>query len=185
MAAAGAGDRARAGARRCDVSGCSLSYKLDSFFGQGRRSRTDRFGPPAPAPAPAAAPIAAASPSEHDLAYAKAAAARGARARRKGREPAVGEPRHRRARNGHADRGCLHAGRLQCRDFLASYIRDGAESWLQGDACRIHQGKWTVRKLRPLKRSQPLVPTTGSVMRRSAPFGRVAQRPHSPHIEGQ
>ena len=38
-----------------------------------------------------------------------------------------------------------------CRDFLASYIRDGAESWLQGDACRIHQGKWTVRKMRPLK----------------------------------
>ncbi len=42
---------------------------------------------------------------------------------------------------------------FQCRDFLASYIRDGAESWLQGDACRIHQGKWTVRKMRPLKRS--------------------------------
>jgi len=40
-----------------------------------------------------------------------------------------------------------------CRDFLASYIRDGAESWLQGDACRSHHGKWTVRKMRPLKRS--------------------------------
>ena len=42
---------------------------------------------------------------------------------------------------------------FQCRDFLASYIRDGSESWLQGDACRIHQGKWTVRTLRPLKRT--------------------------------
>ena len=42
---------------------------------------------------------------------------------------------------------------FQCRDFLASYIREGAESWLQGDACRIHQGKWTVRSLRPLKRT--------------------------------
>ena len=42
---------------------------------------------------------------------------------------------------------------FQCRDFLASYIRDGAESWLQGDACRAHQGQWTVRKLRPLQRS--------------------------------
>ena len=42
---------------------------------------------------------------------------------------------------------------FQCRDFLASYMRDGAESWLQGDACRIHQGKWTVRALRPLRRS--------------------------------
>jgi surface antigen len=42
---------------------------------------------------------------------------------------------------------------FQCRDFLASYIRDGAESWLQGDACRIHQGRWMVRSLRPLKRT--------------------------------
>jgi surface antigen len=42
---------------------------------------------------------------------------------------------------------------FQCRDFLASYIHDGTESWLQGDACRIHQGKWTVRSLRPLKRT--------------------------------
>jgi surface antigen len=42
---------------------------------------------------------------------------------------------------------------VRCRDFLASYIRDGSESWLQGDACRAAQGKWTVRALRPLKRS--------------------------------
>lgn len=41
---------------------------------------------------------------------------------------------------------------FQCRDFLTSYARDGKESWLQGDACRIHQGRWTVRSLRPLKR---------------------------------
>jgi len=39
------------------------------------------------------------------------------------------------------------------RDFLASYIREGAESWLQGDACRVHHGKWTVRSLRPLNRT--------------------------------
>jgi len=38
-----------------------------------------------------------------------------------------------------------------CRDFLASYVRDGAESWLQGEACRIHQGRWEVKSLRPLK----------------------------------
>jgi hypothetical protein len=40
-----------------------------------------------------------------------------------------------------------------CRDFLASYVRDGAESWLQGEACRIHQGKWEVRAIRPLSRT--------------------------------
>jgi hypothetical protein len=40
-----------------------------------------------------------------------------------------------------------------CRDFLASYVREGDESWLQGEACRVHQGKWEVKNLRPLKRT--------------------------------
>jgi surface antigen len=40
-----------------------------------------------------------------------------------------------------------------CRDFLASYVRDGAESWLQGEACRLHRGKWEVKNLRPLRKS--------------------------------
>ena len=33
-----------------------------------------------------------------------------------------------------------------CRDFLASYVREGAEAWLQGEACRMAQGKWEVRR---------------------------------------
>jgi surface antigen len=40
-----------------------------------------------------------------------------------------------------------------CRDFLASYVRQGAESWLQGEGCRVHQGKWEVRVLRPWKKA--------------------------------
>ncbi len=40
-----------------------------------------------------------------------------------------------------------------CRDFLASYVRQGAESWLQGEGCRVHQGKWEIRGLRPWKKS--------------------------------
>ena len=28
-----------------------------------------------------------------------------------------------------------------CRDFLASYVSDGAESWMQGEACRVRQGQ--------------------------------------------
>jgi surface antigen len=42
---------------------------------------------------------------------------------------------------------------MTCRDFLASYVRNGAESWLQGDACRAERGKWQVRSLRPWKSS--------------------------------
>jgi surface antigen len=39
-----------------------------------------------------------------------------------------------------------------CRDFLASYVRDADQTWLQGEACRLHQGKWVVRSLKPWKR---------------------------------
>ena len=40
-----------------------------------------------------------------------------------------------------------------CRDFLASYIHQGAESWLQGEGCRVHHGKWEVRAMRPWKKT--------------------------------
>ena len=44
-----------------------------------------------------------------------------------------------------------HQGGTTCRDFLASYVKDGSESWLQGEACRVARGKWEVRNLRPWK----------------------------------
>ena len=40
-----------------------------------------------------------------------------------------------------------------CRDFLASYVRDAAEGWLHGEACRVHQGRWVVRSLKPWKKA--------------------------------
>jgi hypothetical protein len=40
-----------------------------------------------------------------------------------------------------------------CHDFLASYLRQGAESWWQGEACLVHKGKWQVMSLRPWARS--------------------------------
>jgi hypothetical protein len=41
-----------------------------------------------------------------------------------------------------------------CRDFLASYLRrQGAETWLQGEACRAKQGDWEVKSMRPWTRS--------------------------------
>ena len=42
-----------------------------------------------------------------------------------------------------------------CRDFLASYVRrQGAETWMQGEACRPKQGaSWEVKSLRPWSRS--------------------------------
>jgi len=40
-----------------------------------------------------------------------------------------------------------------CRDFLASYVRDGSESWMQGEACRGRQGAWEVRHMKPWRRT--------------------------------
>jgi surface antigen len=42
-------------------------------------------------------------------------------------------------------------GSFVCRDFLASYVRGQAQSWLQGEACRAERGPWEVRSLKPLK----------------------------------
>ena len=129
------------------TGGCSLSYKLDSFLGRGEEkpehTATVR-------PAPTAAPSAAAQAD--DLAYAKAAAAEvltrtDANASQPWENPSTG------ARGTVTPTASAYTqDGFTCRDFLASYVREGAESWLQGDACRIHQGKWTVRSLRPLKR---------------------------------
>jgi len=130
------------------TSGCSLSYKLDSIMGKDSETPVHSASV-RPASVPAPTQIAAAA----DLVYAKAAAAevlaRGGKDASQGWEnPGTGA---RGTVTPIAD--AYTQDGFQCRDFLASYIREGAESWLQGDACRIHQGKWTVRTLRPLKRT--------------------------------
>ncbi len=40
-----------------------------------------------------------------------------------------------------------------CRDFLASYVAEGTESWMQGEACRVRKGKWEVRRLKPWRKT--------------------------------
>jgi surface antigen len=40
-----------------------------------------------------------------------------------------------------------------CRDFLASYVKDRSESWLQGAACKSAEGRWEIHTLRPWRRS--------------------------------
>jgi surface antigen len=40
-----------------------------------------------------------------------------------------------------------------CRDFLASYVHGGDETWLEGAACRGLGGRWTVQRLTPWKRA--------------------------------
>jgi len=135
------------------TSGCSLSYKLDSFMGKGDKSEQSAALHSAPAAQPAQTSAATATTNDSDLVYAKAAAVAVL-----GRsEKNASQPWQNPATGAHGTVTPTADAYTQdgflCRDFLASYVRDGSESWLQGDACRIHQGKWTVRKLRPLKRS--------------------------------
>jgi hypothetical protein len=40
-----------------------------------------------------------------------------------------------------------------CRDFLASYVKEGTESWMQGEACRGVRGRWEVRRLKPWRQA--------------------------------
>lgn len=130
--------------------GCSFSYQLGSLF-EKEDPKPEVTG--SVAPTPASAPAPAAPPGEGDLAYAKAAAAEllsrgGKDASQPWENPRTGA------------RGTVtpiataysQAG-FTCRDFLASYVRSGSESWLQGEACRMHKGQWEVRSLKPWKRS--------------------------------
>ncbi|ABD86701.1 RT0821/Lpp0805 family surface protein [Rhodopseudomonas palustris] len=40
-----------------------------------------------------------------------------------------------------------------CRDFLASYVKDRSESWLQGAGCRTASGHWEIHTLKPWRKS--------------------------------
>jgi len=96
-------------------------------------------------------PAAATEPSPADLAYARAAAADALARDAKGNSVPWRNPQTGVGGNitplaaSHTEDG------LPCRDFLASYVRAGAQSWLQGSACRSARGEWEVKSLKPLK----------------------------------
>ena len=126
------------------TGGCS--YQLDSLTGKSD-------GAAMSTPSPSTLRRDATLPPEHDLAIARAA---------------VGELLSRGGKDGSAPwenprtgaRGTItpvasaysQDGRT-CQDFLASYVSNGAESWMQGEACRLNQGKWEVRNLKPWQRT--------------------------------
>lgn len=40
-----------------------------------------------------------------------------------------------------------------CRDFLASYVREKQEAWMQGEACRGQGGQWVIHTMKPWRRT--------------------------------
>jgi len=133
------------GALALTLGACSISYQLDSTFtkkGDVDQTGSLRQSATKPAPEP---------PAEGDLAIARAAVSEvlakgGKDTSMPWENPNTGA------------RGTItplasaydQDGRT-CRDFLASYVKNGNESWLQGEACRAGRGKWEVRNLRPWK----------------------------------
>jgi surface antigen len=130
------------------TAGCSFSYQLDSMFAKDAAgAAAERTG------SIRANNVNALVPHHGDLDAARAAVAE---ALAKGgkdtsmpwENPSTG------ARGTITPLASAYTqGGTTCRDFLASYVRNGNESWLQGEACRGHQGRWEVRHMKPWRRT--------------------------------
>jgi surface antigen len=129
---------------------CSFSYQLGSMFGQDS-AKSEATGSVA-SRVTTVEPIAA-LPNDNDLVFARAAATEALS--QDGKTTSV--PWENPSTGARGTVTPLAAAYNQdgflCRDFLASYVRQGNESWLQGEGCRIHQGKWEVRAMRPWKKT--------------------------------
>ena len=129
--------------------GCSFSYKLDSLFGSDKDAGSGDHA----RSVTAAAPVAALGPTDADLVFAKAAASEAVT--RSGKDSSV--PWENPETGARGTVTALAATYSQngatCREFLASYVRDSNETWLAGEACRLEEGRWEVRTLKPRKRS--------------------------------
>ena len=132
---------ARAVALAVAFGSAGCSYQLDSLRNRNG-SEVERTGP-----------IAQEVASEGDLAVARAAV--GEMLGRGGKTASVPWENPRTGARGTVTpiAAAYTQDGFVCRDFLASYVRDGTESWLQGEACRVHKGKWELKALRRLNRT--------------------------------
>jgi hypothetical protein len=129
--------------------GCSFSYQLGPLFGKDDDNPAAVTGSVAPV-SDSGKPMSE-LPPDVDLAYARAAATE-----------ILGREKHDSAHWENPRTGArgmvtpiadaYTQDGLTCRDFLASYVHAGSEAWLQGEACRVRQGVWEVRSLKPWKR---------------------------------
>lgn len=130
--------------------GCSFSYQLDSLFGKKDDGKAEYTGSIKPSASPKSI---ADAPGESDLAIARAAAsevlAKG------GKDTSMPWENPKTGARGTITpiASAYTQDGFTCRDFLASYVKNGTEAWLQGEACRLHQGRWEVRNLKPWQRT--------------------------------
>jgi len=135
------------------TGGCSFSYQLGSLFGKDDDSKSDITG--SIGSMPNATSTASSSPTpDADLAFARAAAAEVLS--RGGKDTSVAWTNPSTGARGTVTPLASSYSKqdgIVCRDFLASYVRSKSESWLQGEACRMSEGRWEVKSLKPWKKS--------------------------------
>jgi surface antigen len=125
--------------------GCSLAYRLDTTL--GKRDGADQTDSQRSVPPNATAEM----PSESDLAMARAAVSE---VLSKGASSVPWENPRTGTRGTVTPLASLYSQNgIPCRDFLASFVKSGSESWLQGAACRAKRGTWELRDLRPWSNS--------------------------------
>lgn len=141
---------------------CSFSYQLGSLFGQDapKADKTDVTGSIASSSSNTATisniktdESVVELPGDNDLDYARAAATKALALDGKTMSVPWENPRTGARGTVTPIANAYTQDGFVCRDFLASYVRQGAESWLQGEGCRVHKGRWEVRAMRPWKKT--------------------------------
>lgn len=131
------------------LGGCS--YQLGSMFGGGKSEPETTASLPPTVTQAHASVNASVTPLEADLAYARVAAAEAlARGGKDASHP--WENPHTGARGAVTPLSSAYTTNgITCRDFLASYVKDKSETWLQGEACKYNSG-WEVRTMKPWRK---------------------------------
>jgi surface antigen len=123
------------------AGGCSLNRTDSAFARMGDNEVTGSIGPGKPG-GPA--------PTEGDLAFARNAASDVlTKGTRDSSQPWENPETGARGSVTPLAQAYTAADERICRDFLASYVNGGNESWLQGAACQIGNGRWEIHTLKP------------------------------------
>jgi surface antigen len=132
---------------------CSFSYKLDTLFARDKTSGRGDYSELTTAGIEEKSGQSVATLSAADLFLAKAAASE-AVTRNGGRDVSVPWENPATGARGTVTplATAYRENGITCRDFLASYVREANEAWLEGEACLIAH-HWEVRNLKPWKRS--------------------------------
>jgi surface antigen len=132
------------------LGGCAL--QLGSAFGNSKADPETTAALPARVKEAQASVNPALSPSEADLAYTRAMVPEALARAGKDTSHSWENP-HTGARGSITPLTSAYSSNgVTCRDFLASYVKDKAETWLQGEACKFNKG-WEVRSMKPWRKA--------------------------------